>query len=225
MSSTKPFGNLKTATILVIGHDPRLQKSLAEAEKAFFFDYLEKYDERPTYGPDASKYDLAHAVWNYVNYLTDQKVPLENLFVTNLCNEFLPPSPGSGTVLIPDEQARSGVEMIQSTLTQGNFHLILPMAVQTFYHLCRLGFLDEDDERITTFTNKAQPSSAKVDQGVYRTKGTAPFLDVCGNRFHHNGIPVVPIVHVKQWPLTKRFIRYEQPMQNAKHEVKSGLVI
>ena len=76
MNATKPFGNLEIANILVIGHDPRLQKSLVEAEKAFFFDYLEKYDERPTYGPHASKYDLANAVWDYVSQLARRSVRL-----------------------------------------------------------------------------------------------------------------------------------------------------
>ena len=38
------------ATILIIGHNPRLQNSQAEAEKAFFFEYLEKYPARPTNG-------------------------------------------------------------------------------------------------------------------------------------------------------------------------------
>jgi hypothetical protein len=70
MTGTLPFGNLQTATILLIGHDPRLQNSQAEAEKAFFFECIEKYPARPTYGPLARKYDLAHAVWDYVNDLS-----------------------------------------------------------------------------------------------------------------------------------------------------------
>lgn len=36
MSSVQPYGNLNLATILIIGHDPRLQNSQAEAEKALF---------------------------------------------------------------------------------------------------------------------------------------------------------------------------------------------
>ncbi|MEW6180952.1 MAG: hypothetical protein AB1522_13615 [Chloroflexota bacterium] len=65
MSSVQPFGDPTIATILIIGHDPRLQNSLAEAEKAFFFEYLEIYQVCPTYGPYAHMYDLAHAVWDY----------------------------------------------------------------------------------------------------------------------------------------------------------------
>jgi hypothetical protein len=34
MNTTHPFGDPKTASIFVIGHDPRLQNSRAEAETA-----------------------------------------------------------------------------------------------------------------------------------------------------------------------------------------------
>lgn len=42
MSHAKPYGDPKTATILVIGHDPRLPKSASEAEYAFFMEYLDR---------------------------------------------------------------------------------------------------------------------------------------------------------------------------------------
>ena len=135
MPSTKPFGDIHTATILVIGHDPRLQRSQAEAETAFFFDYLAR--PRPASRPEARKYDLAKAVWDYVGELAGRDVSLDELYVTNLCNQFLEHAPGSSTVLIPDDVARRGVERIAQTVASGDFQVILPMAVQPFYHLCR----------------------------------------------------------------------------------------
>jgi hypothetical protein len=218
-----PFGNINLATILIIGHDPRLQNSQAEAEKAFFFEYLERYPARPTYAPHARKYDLAHAVWNYVNELADCCILLEQLFVTNLCNEFLPSSQGRGTVLIPNKLAERGVSEIRQIVSHGNFRLILPMSVQVFYHLCRLGFVDEQNETILTFIHKAQPAARKTDLCVYETIGTAPFLDVLGKLFHHQGVSLVPIVHVKQWPLKARTTRYSVPMELAKREVRKVL--
>jgi hypothetical protein len=223
MSTVEPFGNLRTATILIIGHDPRLQKSQAEAEKAFFFEYLEKYQTRPTYGPEARKYDLAHAVWNYVNDLAGREIPLNQLYVTNLCNEFVPSSHSGGTVLIPDKLAERGVEAIREIVSKGNFHLILPMSVQTYYHLCRLKFLDEEDERIRVFISKARPVSRKQALGIYVPIGKAPFLKVCGQLFNHHGIHLIPILHVKQWPLKARTGRYIEPMESAKCEVRKAL--
>jgi hypothetical protein len=225
MNSAKPFGDPKTARIFIIGHDPRLQKSAAEAEFVFFLEYLSK--PRSKYGPHASKYDLAKAVWEYISYLADKKVPLEELYVTNLCNEFLPHVHGSGTVLIPDYHARLGMETIQQVIEGGKFKVILPMAVQPFYHLCRLGFIDEDSELVKSFVSSARPSPSKAEQGLYAQSGKAPFLKVCGRRFQHHGIPVVPILHIKQWDKTgpkSRMVKYTEPMRGARREVMAALV-
>jgi len=223
MNAVKPYGNVNSATILIIGHDPRLQNSQAEAQKPFFFEYLENFQDRPTYGPDASKYNLAYKVLDYVNNLAGRQIPLDQLYVTNLCNEFLPSSKGHGTVLIPDELAEQGVEAIRKIVSAGHFRLILPMSVQTFYHLCRLGFLDAEGEEISTFIEKARPAARMAANGVYATSGKAPFLEVCGRRNQHQGIPLIPIVHVKQWPLKARSSHYIEPMQSAEQEVRKAL--
>jgi hypothetical protein len=219
MKSVEPFGDPSTATILVIGHDPRLQRSPAEAEVAFFLDYLKR--PYPDSRSEARKYDLAQAVCQYVNDLAGCDVPLAELYVTNLCNEFLEHAPRSRTVLIPDEQARRGLEHITRIAAGGHFRVILPMAVQTLYHLCRLGFIDEALE-LAAFIQAARPRPDKAAQGIYVQSGSAPFLDVCGRRFHHRGVPVVPIVHVKQRPLKPRMTRYEEPMQHARQQVQAA---
>ena len=219
MTTVSPFGDIHTATILVIGQDPRLQRSQAEAETAFFFDYLAR--PRPASRSEARKYDLAKAVWDYAGDLAGRDVSLEELYVTNLCNQFLDHTPGSGTVLIPDDVARRGVEQIAQTVADGDFKVILPMAVQTFYGLCRWSFIDEgDSELIVRFLKGARPRPSKAEQGVYVQSGSAPFLAVCGRRFHHRGVPVVPIVHVKQWPLKPRMVKYKGPMERARQEIR-----
>lgn len=221
MSVAKSFGDLDQATTLVIGHDPRLQHSQAEAEYAFFFGYLG--GPRPTYGPSAAKYDLAKTVWDYVSELAGCQVSLEALYVTNLCNTFLAHTPGSGTVLIPDELARRGTEQIAQAVAAGRFKIILPMAVQTFYHLCRWEFIDERSDLVDRFLAGARPQPPKAAQGIYVQSGQAPFLAVCGRRFHHQGVPVVPIVHIKQWPLRARMVKYTGPMQQAQQQVRAVL--
>jgi hypothetical protein len=221
MNATKPFGDLTTATILVIGHDPRLQRSQAQAEVAFFFDYLTR--PRPTSHSEARKYDLAKAVWDYVSALAGREVSLGELYVTNLCNEFLEHAPGRGTVLIPDDLAGQGVQQITQTIASGRFKVILSMAAQTFYHLCHLGFIDEDSEVVRHFIQDARPRASKAAQGIYVQSGKAPFLAVCGCRFHHRGVAVVPIVHVRQWPLRPRAMRYAEPMARAQQEIRQLL--
>jgi len=217
MNATQPFGDLTTATILVIGHDPRLQRSQAEAQVAFFLDYLAR--PRPASRPEASKYDLAKAVVDYVGALAGREVSLNELHATNLCNEFLEHAPGSGTVLIPDDLARRGVQQITQAVTLGHFKIILPMAVQTFYHLCRLGFIDEESEVVRRFVHDASPRASQAAQGIYVQSGRAPFLAVCGGRFHHHGVPVVPIVHVRQWSSRRSATGYAEPMARAQQEI------
>jgi hypothetical protein len=221
MKAVRPFGDLATATILIIGHDPRLQRSHARADVAFFFDYLTC--PRPKSHPEVRKYNLAQAVWDYINELAGYNVPLAELYVTNLCNEFLAHTPGSGTVLIPDDQAQRGVKQITQIAADGHFKVILPMAVQPFYHLCRLGFIDEDTELMRRFVAGARPRASKAEQGIYVQTGRAPFLAVCGRRFHHRGVPIVPIVHVKQWPLKARMVRFKEPMRQAQQQVRTVL--
>lgn len=221
MGAVSPFGDPRSASILVIGHDPRLQRSQAKAKVAFFLDYLAH--GRPSSRSEARKYDLAQALWDYVQVLAAREVPLKELYVTNLCNEFLEHTPGSGTVLIPDDKAEQGVKEIVTAAASGEFKVILPMAVQPFYHLCRLDFVDEDTELVRRFLAGARPRSSKAAQGVYVQSGRAPFLAVCGRRFHHRGVPVVPILHVKQWPLRPRSVRYQDPMQKASEQVQVAL--
>lgn len=219
MSTVKPFGDINSATILVVGHDPRLQRSKAEAKTAFFMDYLAH--PRPTHRPEARKYGLARAVWEYVGDLAGRHVLLADLYVTNLCNEFLEHAPGSGTVLIPDDLAKRRVEQITQTVAAGHFKCILPMALQTFYHLCHWGSIDEkDSELIVQFVAGARPHASKAEQGIYVQTSSGSFLSVCGRRFHHRGVPVVPIVHVRPWSMKRGIGRYADPMQRAALEIQ-----
>lgn len=219
MSSVQPFGDLRTASILVIGHDPRLQNSQTEARFAFFFEYLQ--NARPTAPSEAEKYDLANAVWQYMNQLAHQDLPLDALYVTNLCNHFLERGEVRGTLLIPDTLAQEGVRQIEQIVAQGHFKIIVPLSLQTFYHLCRLNFLDEDTPTIAEFIRAARPQAAKVQQGIYEQTGKSPFLSVCGRRFHHAGVPVVPVVHSRQWPLELRMVRYRELLDNARHHIST----
>ena len=218
MSATHPFGDPQSASIFVIGHDPRLQNSRTEAETAFFLDYLLR--PRPTRAGEARKYGLANALVDYVSDLAGQQVALDSLYVTNLCNVFLPPTQGRGTVLIPDELAAQGAAEIAAALAQGRFQVIIPLSLQVAYHLARLRFFDEDDEHLRDFVHQARPAPAKARQGVYHPAGPAPFVNFCGRRLHHQAVPVVPVLHVKQWPLRPLMTRYVEPMTRAAQEIR-----
>jgi hypothetical protein len=204
MNDCRPFGSIDKARILVIGHDPRLQKSDAQAQYAFFLNYLE--EPRPTRPAERRKYDFASSVVNYVQHLGGPSVSLEDMFFTNLCNEFLERPIDGGTVLITDEAAEKGTHAIEHILSSGSFKVILSMAPQVFYHLVRLGFVANPDENLLAFLRTARPSPAAAVRKAYVPVGGSPFLEVCGRKYYHrrDGVPLIPVVHVKQWPLNDR---------------------
>ncbi len=220
MPQTQPFGDIHRATVMVIGHDPRLQRSDAQAGVAFFLDYLAR--PLPRLSSERRKYDLAHSLWDYVSDLAGAAVPLAELYVTNLCNEFLPRSVERGTVLIPDDAAVRGVALIAQAVSAGRFRVILPMGQQTFYHLCRLHFVDDNAELVAGFVAGARPRGDKAVRGICEPVGRYAFVAVCGRMFHHRGVPVVPILHVKNWPLKPALVRYAEPMQTARRNIRAA---
>jgi hypothetical protein len=204
MNACRPFGNIDKARILVIGHDPRLQTSDAQAQYAFFLNYLEK--SRPARTSERRKYDFASSVVNYIRHLGGPSIALEDMFFTNLCNEFLERPIAGGTVLITDDAAERGSQAIEGILSSGSFKVILPMAPQVLYHLVRLGFVANPDENLLAFLRKARPSLTAAVRKAYVPIGASPFLRVCGRKYHHrnDGVPIIPVLHVKQWSLNKR---------------------
>jgi hypothetical protein len=63
--------------------------------------------------------------------------------------------------------------------------------------------------------------TSRARQRIYVSTGMAPFLAVSGQRFHHWGIPVIPILHVKQWPLKPNAAKYAEPMERARQEARA----
>jgi hypothetical protein len=217
----QPFGDPATARVFVIGHDPRLQRSDAQAETAFFLDYLGR--GKPSAPSEARKYGLAEAAAEYVRELTGGQVPLEEMYFTNLCNQFLPHAPKGSTVLIPDEVADLGIAEIDKALAMGKPQVIIPMSLQVFYHLARSGFVAMGDEQNATFLQKAMPKTKYAARGAYVETGRAPFLDVCGRVFRHGDVPVVPVLHVKSWSSRRHREAYESAMQNAGASIQRSL--
>jgi len=217
----RPFGDPATARVFVIGHDPRLQKSDAQAATVFFLDYLEA--GRPTKRSEAAKYDLGSATVQYIEHLTGGKVPVSEMYFTNLCNEFLARPDKGGTVLIPDEVADRGIAAIEKALMRGEPQVIVPMSLQVSYHLARSGFVSMTEERREAFLSKAAPKPAYAERGAYVQSRSRTFLEVCGRQFLHGSIAVVPVVHVKAWPLRGPFKAYESAMQAAAAKIQRAL--
>lgn len=217
----QPFGEPADARVFVIGHDPRLQKSDVEATTAFFLDYLD--GPKPSRRCEAAKYGLAKATVEYIDHLTGRTVAVSDVYVTNLCNEFLPHAPEGRTVLIPNEAADRGIAAIESGLSEGKPQVIIPMSLQVFYHLVRSEFVRMTRLESEGFLRKAAPRARDAARGAYAAAAPKPFLDVCGSLFYHGELAVVPVLHVKNWPLRGPVKAYESAMQAAVENIHACL--
>jgi len=196
---TKPFcaGDLANARVLVIGHDPRLQVSDTLAQYAFFADYF--FRPRPNHRSEAAKYDLARATYGYIGELTGNRYAANQLVLTNLCNVGLPHAPKGRTVLIPEERAKEGIESIRILLDQSQVEIVFAMSLQVNYWLQKLGFYPS----VTEFLHKAAPKTSGLSSKppYYKAQQDKAFQLVCGRTYAANRRRVIPILHVKQWPL------------------------
>jgi hypothetical protein len=218
---TRPFcaGDLSKARVLVIGHDPRLQKSGTQAEYALFADYF--FKPIPTRKSELAKYHLAEATFGYIGYLTSYKYPADQLVLTNLCNVALPHAPTGKTVLIPEEEAQVGVNAIRDLLGQSNIEIIFVMSMQVNYWLQKLSFYPS----ITDFLKKAEPRARGISSKppYYEPQQSKAFQLICGQCYTSDNRKIVPILHVKNWPLRGAFAQaYRVSYENCINQLKRG---
>lgn len=204
VTSTKAFcaGDFAKAEVLVIGHDPRLQRSRTQAEYAFFGDYY--FWPVPRQRSDLAKYQLAQAVFDYVGVLTSHRVCPDRIILTNLCNSSLPQAPKGKTVLIPEREAKEGIKAINSILEKSTVRTVFAMSEQVNYWLQALGFYPE----VPKFLSAAEPKERGVDARVpfYEPKGKRAFQGICGKPFVIGRYSIYPILHVKNWLLKGGFV-------------------
>lgn len=196
---TVPFcaGSLDQARVLVVGHDPRLQSSDTQAEYAFFADYL--FKPRPQKSSEAAKYNLAEATFKYIRYLTSQRYTDDQIVLTNLCNSGLPHAPKGKTVLIPPNQAQAGINAIDDILNQSQIEVIFVMSQQVNYWLQALGFYPP----VAEYLRLSEPKRRGLTNvpPYYEPQHGKAFQLICGRCFKKDTRSVVPILHIKNWPL------------------------
>lgn len=202
------YGNLTTAKALVIGHDPLLQASSAKADYAFFADLY--YKPIPKGGHELRQYGLAKKMYDYIAWLSSDRYQPQDLYVTNLCNVHLKRTAQNmkKTVYIPKKHAEDGTEELKMIIGKGSFETVFAMSPQVNYWLQELGFCESRED----FLLSAKPKKCDADLGFYTPSGKPPFLKICGCRLMAQGVPLFPILHVKQYPLTKRMKPHYGPL-------------
>ena len=204
---------------LLVGHDPRLQKSNTQAEFVLFANYF--FDKTIKDRSFKSKYGLAASAFNQLTHITNGKIKPEEIYITNLCNSALPHAPKGKTVYIPEDKAITGVENIKRIIEENpGFEYIFPMSLQVNYWLHKLGLYHSSAE----FLEKSTPKTKGIlnEPPYYEPKGKSPFLMICGNRYKVAGgtQTVIPILHAKCFPLNKQFKAYEPAYERIRNYFK-----
>ncbi len=203
--NTQPFchGSITDAKVLVIGHDPSLQDSDTQAAYAFFADY--RFCPMLTKKSEQAKYDFAAAAYNYAMHLTSGMFSVDQIIFTNLCNHSLPHAPKNKTVYIPETAAREGIAEIRELLRASEVRVIFAMSQQVNYWLQKLDFCTP----VRSFLAAAAPTERGClnQPPYYQPRSSGAFQLICGQVLQAEGKPLLPVLHVKNWPLKGAFLR------------------
>jgi hypothetical protein len=214
--ATKDWGNLQEAKVLVIGHDPRLQKSSTIADCCFFANYY--FRPMPTQKNEQRKYSLAKSVFDYIRDITSKYYQDEEIYLTNLCNDALPNAPEGKTVFIPLEKAENGLKNIRRVLSNAKIEFIFPMSMQVNYWLQKLGFYNSNNG----FVECAKPSLVGIENEppYYKESVGGQFRSICGYRYvGDDKYNLFPILHVKNYPPDDRFLTYQLNYEQMREEI------
>ena len=190
-----------TPKVLLIGHDPRLRESDDEAEYVLYSNfYFKKVGLKGR--SEKQKYGLAAKSFGQILDITNGRFRAEEIYVTNLCNKFLPHTAKNGqTVYISETNAKDGYERIVKIINQyKTIEYIFPMSQQVNYWLQYFGLYHTE----TDYLDKAKPKQKGINNTppYYEAEkqNDAPFLEICGNEYLlSTGQKLIPILHTKQY--------------------------
>lgn len=196
--------------VLLIGHDPRLQRSATIADYALFSDYYFKFKSEPLNESDRHKYGLAKMSFEQVLDITGNRYNREDIYVTNLCNQALE-RPKKRTVLIPEREAETGVKRLKKIVEQfDSIEYVFPMSQQVNYWLQYFELYRTE----TDFLANAKPKQKGIDSipPYYEAinKNAKPFLEICGKVYDlGKGQKLIPILHTKTYCQLKEMRAYD----------------
>lgn len=211
---TKDWKAKKDAKILVVGEDSNLQWSETVPEYVMFADYY--FRSFPEDHGERSRNVEARNLFNYITSLTANKVTPTEIYITNLCNDNVEPSPKGKRVFIPEAKALKGIEHIRWILSENpSIEYIFAMSLQTNYWLQKADFYAGDAD----FLSAAEPRRVGMEneQPFYQPVNGKAFSSICGNVYEvkESLVKVIPILPTKDFPLSGQNIeRYKEAYEN-----------
>ncbi|MBP1630501.1 MAG: hypothetical protein H6Q15_1394 [Bacteroidetes bacterium] len=217
---SKDLEALYDAKILVVGEDSNLFWSDNVSEYAMFADYY--FKKMPEDHGERSRNVESRNLFEHINYLTNNKLRSKEIYITNLCNEYVTPPPRGKRVLIPEENAKDGLKRIEKILKDNpTIQYVFVMSLQSNYWLQKLGFYTTDEE----FLHNAQPKRVGLVEFecYYQPVNAKAFSSIVGNIYQANkfDVKVVPILPAKDFPLKEQNIeRFTNPYIKIKESIK-----
>jgi len=187
--------------VLVVGEDSNLQWSDTATEVAMFADYY--FRSFPEDDGERSRNVESRNLFNHLTFVTLNSVKPSEMYVTNLCNDYITPAPKGKRVFIPEEKAIKGLSHIEWVLEQNpSIKYVLSMSLQTNYWLQKLEFYGDDE----AFLYGAQPRRKgleSLEDPYYQPVDGKVFRSICGNIYDAKKFPVkvIPILSAKNYPL------------------------
>lgn len=210
----KDWKAIKNAKILVVGEDSNLQWSETVPKYVMFADYY--FRSFPQDHGERSRNVEARNLFDYIIWLTDYKVTPEEIYITNLCNDSVEPSPKGKRVFIPEAKALKGIEHIEWILSENpSIKYVFAMSLQTNYRLQKAGFYTGN----AAFLSAAEPRRTGIENEppFYQPIDGKAFSSICGNIYEakDSTLKVIPILPAKDFPLTGQNIeRYKEKYEN-----------
>ncbi|MFI3320870.1 MAG: hypothetical protein SNH01_09435 [Rikenellaceae bacterium] len=201
---TADWSSIVTTKVLLVGENSTLQWKDEVLEHAMFLDYY--FRHAPYDLGERSRYSEAKTIFETLQELTCGVCRPEQVHGTLLSNNQLQRPPKGKHILIPERDAREGVEHIKWILKKNpTIEYIFVMGLQTNYYLQRFG-LYECGELTEPFLKGAEPRRVGLSSynPFYQPVNAKPFREVCFRRYGVKGFPnvqIIPILPVKSYPL------------------------
>lgn len=219
---SKDWKAIENAKVLVIGEDSNLQWSETVPEYVMFADYY--FRGFPKDHGERSRNVEARTLFDYITSLTAGRITPEEVYITNLCNDNVEPSPKGKRVFIPEAKALKGIDHIEWVLSENpSIKYVLAMSLQTNYWLQKVGFYGGD----TNFLSAAEPRRLGImnEQPFYQPVDGKAFSAICGNIYEAKKFPVkvIPILPSKDYPLSEQNMeRYGEACERVRHYFKKA---
>lgn len=217
---TKDWKAKENAKVLVIGEDSNLQWSETVPEYVMFADYY--FRSFPQDHGERSRNVEARNLFDYITWMTVNKIAPEEVYITNLCNDSVEPSPKGKRVFIPEAKALKGIEHIKWVLSENpSIQHILAMSLQTNYWLQKADFYTAD----AAFLSAAEPrrTGMENEQPFYQPVDGKAFSSICGNIYEvrESSVKVIPVLPAKDFPLSEQNReRYQKGYENISNYFK-----